>query len=68
VVIHQIDFGGVRPIKLKDDAPIARYRNGPLPAPLASQWVKPQTRQIVIDYGLTDIVAERFDAGVRSGE
>src|SRR5437660_2397382 len=24
--------------------------------------------EIVIDYGLTDIVAERFDAGVRSGE
>jgi len=24
--------------------------------------------EIIIDYGLTDIVAERFDAGVRSGE
>ena len=24
--------------------------------------------EIVIDYGLTDIVAERFDAGIRSGE
>lgn len=24
--------------------------------------------EIVVDYGLTDIVAERFDAGVRSGE
>src|SRR3954449_12178184 len=24
--------------------------------------------EIVIDYGLTDIVAERYDAGVRSGE
>src|SRR6266566_3376155 len=24
--------------------------------------------EIVIDYGLTDIVAERFDAGVRTGE
>src|SRR3954465_6445244 len=24
--------------------------------------------EIVIDYGLTDIVAQRFDAGVRSGE
>lgn len=24
--------------------------------------------ELVIDYGLTDIVAERFDAGVRSGE
>ena len=24
--------------------------------------------EIVIDYGLTDIVAERFDAGVRPGE
>src|SRR5206468_12327906 len=24
--------------------------------------------EIMIDYGLTDIVAERFDAGVRSGE
>ena len=24
--------------------------------------------EVVIDYGLTDIVAERFDAGVRSGE
>lgn len=26
------------------------------------------TVEIVIDYGLTDIVAQRFDAGVRSGE
>jgi DNA-binding transcriptional LysR family regulator len=24
--------------------------------------------EITIDYGLTDIVAERYDAGVRSGE
>ena len=24
--------------------------------------------EIIIDYGLTDIVAERYDAGVRSGE
>jgi DNA-binding transcriptional LysR family regulator len=24
--------------------------------------------EIVVDYGLTDIVAERFDAGIRSGE
>jgi DNA-binding transcriptional LysR family regulator len=24
--------------------------------------------EIIIDYGLTDIVAERFDAGVRGGE
>src|SRR3954465_4432683 len=24
--------------------------------------------EIVIDYGLTDIVAERYDAGIRSGE
>ena len=24
--------------------------------------------EVVIDYGLTDIVAERFDAGIRSGE
>jgi DNA-binding transcriptional LysR family regulator len=24
--------------------------------------------EIIIDYGLTDIVAERFDAGIRSGE
>src|SRR6266540_5228489 len=24
--------------------------------------------EIIIDYGLTDIVAQRFDAGVRSGE
>lgn len=24
--------------------------------------------EIVIDYGLADIVAERYDAGVRSGE
>src|SRR3954467_14988120 len=24
--------------------------------------------EIVVDYGLTDIVAERYDAGVRSGE
>src|SRR5207245_5681843 len=24
--------------------------------------------EIIVDYGLTDIVAERFDAGVRSGE
>src|SRR5439155_23437243 len=24
--------------------------------------------EVIIDYGLTDIVAERFDAGVRSGE
>jgi hypothetical protein len=37
---------GIRPIELKNDAPIARYRNDPLPAPLASQWVKPLTRQI----------------------
>jgi DNA-binding transcriptional LysR family regulator len=24
--------------------------------------------EIAVDYGLTDIVAERYDAGVRSGE
>ena len=24
--------------------------------------------EIIVDYGLTDIVAERYDAGVRSGE
>ena len=24
--------------------------------------------ETIIDYGLTDIVAERFDAGIRSGE
>ncbi len=26
------------------------------------------TIEIIIDYGLTDIVAERFDAGIRAGE
>jgi DNA-binding transcriptional LysR family regulator len=32
-------------------------------------WKYPDIKvEIVIDYGLTDIVAQRFDAGVRSGE
>src|SRR5918995_2336613 len=36
-------------------------------APLLRQYPDIKV-EIMIDYGLTDIVAERFDAGVRSGE
>ena len=36
-------------------------------APLLRQYPDIKV-EIVIDYGLTDIVAERYDAGVRSGE
>jgi DNA-binding transcriptional LysR family regulator len=36
-------------------------------APLLREYPEIKV-EIMIDYGLTDIVAERFDAGVRSGE
>jgi DNA-binding transcriptional LysR family regulator len=39
------------------------------PALLSVLPAHPDIRvEVVIDYGLTDIVAERFDAGIRSGE
>jgi DNA-binding transcriptional LysR family regulator len=41
--------------------------SGPKLTKLLRQY--PDTKvEIIIDYGLTDIVAQRFDAGVRSGE
>ena len=37
--------------------------------PLAERLAHPETKaEVIVDYGLTNIVAERYDAGVRLGE
>ena len=48
----------------------ARRRGGPLARACRSccRTIPDIKVEIVIDYGLTDIVAERYDAGVRTGE
>jgi DNA-binding transcriptional LysR family regulator len=60
------------------NSPLARYGSRPPTTPVDSVlWPRlakllreyPEIKvEIVIDYGLTDIVAERYDASVRLGE
>ena len=48
MVVDQVDIAGLTAFETEDDAPVARYRDAPLPAPLTLELMEAVAGQVQV--------------------